>query len=88
MEPLTQERRNTDHWSIKKEISLGDLVAIATAIVAIMIAYIRLNDRVTTVEVTSQVQQQTITTTMQELRTEIRRLADSFDRYKENGGKH
>lgn len=82
------ERRATDTWSIKKEISLGDLIAIAIAIMAILTAYARLDNRVTAVEVSTSVQTQAIQSTMAELRVEIRRMADSFDRYKEVNSSH
>ena len=74
---------------MKKEVSLGDLIAIIVAILAVLSAYARLDVRVTEVEVTNRVQTKVLQDALTELKIEIRRMADGFDRFKEqqNGKK-
>lgn len=40
------DRRARQSWRVKKEISLGDIVAIVTAFVAVMMAYSTLDKRI------------------------------------------
>jgi len=84
-----ENRRDSDHWQLKKEVSLGDLIAIIVAILAVLSAYARLDVRVTEVEVTNRVQTKVLQDALTELKIEIRRMADGFDRFKEqqNGKK-
>ena len=44
------DRRNVQHWRIKREISLGDLIAFASAAFAVVYAYTTLDKRVTLLE--------------------------------------
>ena len=75
--------RDTNPWRIKKEISLGDLIAIVVAIAAVLTAYMRLDARVTVVELTAAQNAQSVNVVLQEIRIEMRRLADKLDRFTE-----
>jgi len=55
------DRRDVQRWRIKKEISVGDLVAIITAATAIMYAYTTLDKRVTVIETVITAQRDTDT---------------------------
>lgn len=70
----------TNRWRIKREVSAGDIVAIAVAIVAVLAAYMRLDARVTVVEITTAANTQAVTETVQEIKVELRRLVDKIDR--------
>ena len=45
-----EERRSPKGWSLKKEISLGDLIAFASAALAVAYAYSTLDSRVKVLE--------------------------------------
>lgn len=55
------EGANRRRWHIKKEISLGDLVAIVSAALAVVYAYTTLDKRVTLLESAAVVQKVTDT---------------------------
>ena len=85
---MENDRRAVDHWQLKKEVSLGDLIAIAIAIMAVITAYQRLDGRVTEVEITSRVNTAAITATMNELKVEMRELRNDIKRIiGDNGSK-
>lgn len=46
---MALERRN-QHWTIRKDISIGDLVALTIAIGAVAFAYFTLDKRLTVIE--------------------------------------
>ena len=82
---MENDRRAVDHWQLKKEVSLGDLIAIAIAIMAVITAYQRLDGRVTEVEITSRVNTAAIANTMNELKVEMRELRNDIKRIIGNG---
>ena len=85
---MENDRRAVDHWQLKKEVSLGDLIAIFIAIMAVITAYQRLDGRVTEVEITSRVNTAAITATMNELKVEMRELRNDIKRIiGDNGSK-
>ncbi len=53
------EGEDRRRWHVKKEISLGDIVAIASAVLAVLYAYTTLDKRISLLEVT-QVGQQAV----------------------------
>lgn len=44
------DRRDTDKWTLRKEISIGNLLAIVTGIACVASAYFQLDKRVAIVE--------------------------------------
>lgn len=44
------DRRNTQQWRVKKEISLGDIIAFSSAAFAVVYAYSTLDKRVSILE--------------------------------------
>ena len=46
----TSDETTANGWSIKKEISLGDLIAFAMAFISVVYAYSTLDKRITIVE--------------------------------------
>lgn len=52
-----QDRRAPQRWRLKKEISLGDILAFASAACAVLYAYFTLDLRITRLEDTKIVQQ-------------------------------
>lgn len=72
-------------WHINREVSLGDLIAIITALVAVVVAYMSLDGRVTVVEMLTHTNTQQITSTINEIKVELRRLNDRLERVYENG---
>lgn len=81
---MTENRRTTDHWHVSREISLGDLVAIVTALVAVVIAYMSLDGRVSVVEIVTRTNTQQISEAISEIKQELRRLNDRLERSYEN----
>lgn len=75
-------------WSIKKEISLGDIIAIVVAIVAVMSAYMTLNTRITVVEIMAQTNGASIAGTITEIKDELRRLNNKMERMFEDKFEH
>lgn len=75
---LLMDRR--DGWRIKKEVSLGDIVAIVIAIMAVMTAYATLNTRIAIVESLTQANNAALAGTVLEIKTELRRLNDKMER--------
>lgn len=65
-----------DGWRIKKEVSLGDIVAILIAVVAVMTAYMTLNTRIAVVESIATTNAASISVTISEIKVELRRLND------------
>ena len=81
------DRRNEQQWRIKKEISLGDLIAFTTAAFAVVYAYFTLDTRVKLVEQTLVVvstdqrrQDDERTQIRQEVKIELRELNNKIDR--------
>lgn len=72
-------------WHINREVSLGDIIAITTALVAVVMAYMSLDSRVTVVEMLTRTNTQQITSTINEIKVELRRLNDRLERVYENG---
>lgn len=67
-------------WSIKKEVSLGDIIAIVVAVVAVMTAYMTLNTRITVVEIMAQTNGASIANTITEIKDELRRMNSKMER--------
>lgn len=71
-------------WHINREIGVGDLVAIATALVAVVISYSQLDARVKVVEVITATNTAQITNTVAEIKNDMRRLADRIEKIVDN----
>lgn len=67
-------------WHVKREISLGDLIAVATALVAVIVTYMNLDARVRIVEVQSNNNAQQLSSTVADLKSDLRRIADRVER--------
>lgn len=77
-------------WSIKREISAGDLVAIVVALVSVLSAYFMLNRdqaltnlRVQNLEQLRAADSAQNSNTLSDIRSDIRRLVERLDRYLE-----
>lgn len=70
-------------WRINREVSAGDLIAITVAIVAVLSSYFSLDKRVAVVELLSTQNHSVVTQTVQDVKVEVRRLADKIERYTE-----
>ena len=70
-------------WRVNREVSIGDLVAISGALAAVLITYTTLDKRVAVMETLTAQQQATVTQTVQEIKTELRRLTDKIERLTE-----
>ena len=77
--------QESEGWSIKKEVSLGDLIAIIVAITAVMSAYMTLNTRLAVIETVSNTSSTAIAGTINDIKTELRRMNDKMERIMENG---
>jgi hypothetical protein len=78
-----EDRREKHGWRINKEIGAGDLVAISVAVAAVLASYFSLDKRLAIIETASAQTAASITTTVSEIKTEIRRMSDKLDRYTE-----
>ena len=67
-------------WRINREISLGDVLAVVTAMVLGVMAYTSLDGRVKMVEVLTANNTNQISSTITEIKTELRRLNDRLER--------
>lgn len=76
-------------WHLSREISMGDLVAIATALIAVIVSYMQLDARVKVVEVITNQNSVQINSTVAEIKQDMRRIADRVERIveKQNGGR-
>ncbi len=72
-------------WHVNREVSLGDMIAIVTALVAVVMAYMSLDGRVTVVELLTNKNSQQIESTISEIKIELRRLNDRLERIVEGG---
>lgn len=72
-----------EQWTIKREVSLGDLIAVVIAIGSVITAYMSLNARVMVVEATTAQTAADMRSTMNEIKVEIRRLTDRIERVME-----
>jgi hypothetical protein len=76
-EPIVEHHNEDRGWTVNKEISIGDLVAIALAFASAITAYVALDRRITILETT---QVQMITTD-----TRIEKESQSFrDEFKQD----
>lgn len=73
-----------EQWTIKREVSLGDLIAVVIAIGSVITAYMSLNARVMVVEATTAQTASDMRSTMNEIKVEIRRLTDRIERVMES----
>lgn len=73
-----------EQWTIKREVSLGDLIAVVIAIGSVITAYMSLNARVMVVEATTAQTAADMRSTMNEIKVEIRRLTDRIERVMES----
>lgn len=78
-----EDRRERKGWRINKEIGAGDLVAISVAVAAVLASYFSLDKRLAVIETTSAANSVSITSTVAEIKVEIRRMSDKLDRYTE-----
>jgi hypothetical protein len=78
-----EDRREQHGWRINKEIGAGDLVAISVAVAAVLTSYFSLDKRLAVIETTGAQNAANITSTVSEIKTEIRRMSDKLDRYVE-----
>ena len=78
-----EDRREHTGWRINKEVGAGDLVAIAVAVAAVLTSYFSLDTRLAVIETSSVQTTSNITTTVAEIKMEIRRMSDKLDRYTE-----
>jgi hypothetical protein len=76
-------------WHVSREISMGDLVAILTALIAVVVSYMQLDARVKVVEVITSQNSAQISTAVSEIKQDMRRIADRVERIveRQNGGK-
>jgi len=81
---MTQDDQG--RWRLKKEVSLGDVIALAAALMAVLMAFmslrvtdLELDSRIRVVEITSNANSANVATTVQELKVELRRLGDKID---------
>lgn len=72
-----EERRK---WHVNREVSVGDLVAISGAVAAVLVSYFSLDKRVAMVEQAISQQRNEMSSSIQEIKTDVRRLADKMDR--------
>lgn len=77
MSAQQEERRK---WHVNREVSVGDLVAIVGAIVAVLVSYFSLDKRVAVVEQALTQQRSEMGANIQEIKTDVRRLADRIER--------
>ncbi len=70
-------------WRINREVSAGDLVAISVAVTAVLTSYFSLDKRVAVMETLTTQQQSVVTQTVQEIKSELRRLTDKIERMTE-----
>lgn len=78
MEDRDEQRRK---WRINREISAGDLVAIAVAITAVASSYFSLDKRVAVIEVLSAQNNTMISQSVHEIKQDVRRLGDKLEQY-------
>lgn len=78
-----EDRRERTGWRINKEVGAGDLVVIAVAVAAVLTSYFSLDKRLAVIETSSAQNAVNITSTVSEIKTEIRRMSDKLDRYTE-----
>jgi hypothetical protein len=76
---------NSEGWTLKRELSLGDLLAIVIALVSVISAYHAIDIRLTVVEkeqVVARERDDVVTTALKELNAKFDRLLDrlSFPR--------
>jgi len=81
MEEQEAQRRK---WRLNREISAGDLIAIAVAITAVMTTYFQLDKRVAVVEIISAQNNATLKHDVSEIKQDVRRLGDKIERYVEH----
>ncbi len=77
------EEKPTQRWRINREVSAGDLVAISVAVTAVLTSYFSLDKRVAVMETLTTQQQSVVTQTVQEIKSELRRLTDKIERMTE-----
>jgi hypothetical protein len=53
------DRREGQRWRLKREISIGDVIAFVTACIAVVVAYSTLDKRLTRIEDSSVIQKET-----------------------------
>ncbi len=76
-----------ENWRVKKEISLGDLIAFFCAVAAVVVAYFTMDKRLVVVEANAQNQTQidrlqdnTRDELKREILTRLNRMEDKLDR--------
>lgn len=79
------EIQDDGRWKVKREVSLGDIIAIVIALTAVISSYMYMNARVLVIETVTQTNTMQITNTINEIKIELRRMADKMDRLVENG---
>jgi len=67
-------------WTIKREVSLGDMVSIVIAVVSVVVAYMTLNARVMVVEAVTAQNSADMRSTMSEIKGELRRLNERIEK--------
>lgn len=70
-----------DKWRVKKEISLGDVIAIVVAVAAVLGSYARLDNRISLLEQSSSFSQAAFS----KLEAQIEKLSAKIDRLIERG---
>lgn len=76
-ERLVEQRRK---WRLNREVSAGDIVAIAVAITAVLTSYFSLDKRVAVVETLSTQNNATLKQDVSEIKQDVRRLGDRIER--------
>jgi len=77
---MTVQQDDDRRWHVKREISLGDMIAIVIACSAVITSYMSLNARVMVVETLTQSNSTQFSATVNELKGELRRFSDKLDR--------
>lgn len=79
-----------EKWTLKREVSAGDLLAVIVAVIAALSAYFVLTTRIALVEQRMTQQEQlraadtsSVTANFNDLRRTLERLVDRLDRYLE-----
>lgn len=67
-------------WHVNREISLGDILAIAVAIASVITAYMSLNARVMVVEALSAQTSQQLSGTVAEIKSDLKQLNSRLER--------
>lgn len=70
-----------EKWRVKKEISLGDVIAIVVAVAAVLGSYARLDNRISLLEQSSSFSQAAFS----KLEAQIEKLSTKIDRLIERG---